>query len=79
VERFEYLIVRAGGDKVLLVSDKRDVSSKPEVHDYLNSLGREGWELVSVTESEVTQEGFSGLWGDSEYIQDLFLKRRVSG
>ena len=76
MDRFEYLIVRAAGDAVIWLSDKRELAEKPSLHEFLNGLGADGWELVSVTESEVTEEGFSGLWGDSHYVQDLFLKRR---
>jgi hypothetical protein len=77
VERFEYLIVRSAGDKVVWRSDGVELVQKPSAHDALNALGRDGWELVAVTESEVTEEGFAGLFGDSNYVQDLFLKRRT--
>lgn len=77
MERFEYLIVRAAGDKVVWRSDGVELAEKPSTHDALNAFGRDGWELTAVTKSEVTEEGFAGLFGDSNYVQDLFLKRRL--
>lgn len=78
MERFEYLVVRAEGSNIIWFSDERPVDEGLKLHSLLNELGSNGWELVAVTESEVTDGGFGGLWGDSHYVQDLFLKRRIS-
>lgn len=78
MERFQYLVVRAEGTKIVWLSDERSADEGLKLHSLLNELGSNGWELVAVTESEVTDGSFGGIWGDSHYMQDLFLKRRIS-
>ena len=82
VRKFEYLVSQAQFGRVTFENGEwigtpigtgdPDIESCPEIPDYLNELGAEGWELVSCTVNNVQTSA------DSTPLEKLFLKRQLA-
>jgi hypothetical protein len=57
-------VALSGGDS------QAALDSCPEVWDYLNQMGRAGWQLVTAANATITNEGQT-----SQVAYQLFLKR----
>ena len=81
--QFEYLVCQTQYSRVTFANGKWQGSvalssgdsqaaldSCPDVWDYLNQMGRAGWQLVTAAQSTITTEGQT-----SQVSHQLFLKR----
>ena len=75
---FSYLICRAVEDKVSWISAEGELQTPIDLHQFLNDRGKEGWELQSVNTISIATEGLRAIFTDSEYMTELYLKRRES-
>ena len=48
MQKWEYLVLYRDGSDVYAVNEKRYEKPYKMIHPYLEQLGKEGWELVSV-------------------------------
>jgi hypothetical protein len=81
--QFEYLVCQTQYSRVTFANGqwqgsvpldggdwKAALDSCPEVWDYLNKMGRAGWQLITSANSTITSEGQT-----SQVAYQLFLKR----
>ena len=73
VVRWDYLVVSFGDyrgwrPRYINGQEIRNWMQAPVIHDYINQLGEDGWELVGAG-------GGKALYGSSDYYQ-LFFKRQ---
>jgi hypothetical protein len=73
---FTYLYCRAVEDKVSWVSGEGELQTPIDLHQFLNERGKENWELQSVNTIAVATEGLKSIFTDSEYMTEIYLKRR---
>ena len=71
--RWDYLVVSFGDyrgwrPRYINGQEIRNWMQAPVIHDYINQLGEDGWELVGAG-------GGKALYGSSDYYQ-LFFKRQ---
>ena len=80
MKKWEYLALRVYGGKVIEANDQRvgdlkgpfPTQESPRVHDYLNQLGQEGWQIAGMAPTSGTSQLGGGVW------VLIVLKRQVT-
>ena len=75
--QFEYLVCQTQYSRVTFANGEwqgsvalNALDSCPQVWDYLNQVGRAGWQLIAAANATITNEGQT-----SQVSYQLFLKR----
>ena len=70
MKKWEYLTLRVYGGKVIEANDQRvgdlkgpfPTQDSPRVHEYLNQLGEEGWQVAGMSPTSGTSQLGGGVW-----------------
>ena len=70
MKKWEYLTLRVYGGKVIEANDQRvgdlkgpfPTEDSPRVHEYLNQLGEEGWQVAGMSPTSGTSQLGGGVW-----------------